>query len=131
FSFEVRLVEGKLLGFLLIDIVGCTNVTKNMRSERAVHVRTHGLNGEINTREADIVLGGLHHGWEIDVLDLKEWRLSIVTKMFLQLARVVIACQIKLVKARNDPIIYDPDDVRLLHVFRHSADDGAIFARGR
>jgi hypothetical protein len=49
--------------------------------------------------------------------------LGIVAKMSLQLAGVVIARQIKLVKARNDPIIYDLDDIRLLHVFRHSADD--------
>ena len=131
FSFDVRLVERELLRFLLIDVVRCPDITKNMRSERAVDVRAHRLNGEINTREADIVLGELRHGWEIDILDVRKWNLGIVAKMFLQLARVVIARQIKLVKARNDPIIHDPDDIRFLHVFRHPADDRPIFARGR
>src|SRR5215216_1501019 len=51
--------------------------------------------------------------------------------MFLQLAGVVIAREIKLVEARNDTVIYDLDNVRLLHVFRHSADDRPIFTRWR
>src|SRR5262245_13815873 len=51
--------------------------------------------------------------------------------MSLQLAGVVITRQIELVQAWDDPIIHDPDDIRLLHVFRHSADDRPIFTRRR
>ena len=77
------------------------------------------------------MLSELRHGREIDVLDVRKWDLGIIAKMSLQLAGVVIARQIKLVKTRNDPIIHDLDDVRLLHVFRHSADGRPIFTRGR
>src|SRR4030095_2549157 len=130
-SSDVRLLERELSGFLLIDVVRCTDVTKNMRSERAVHVRAYRLNGEINTRETYIVLGELRHARELDVLDIRKWNLGIIAKMSLQLSGVVIARQIKVVKARNDPIIHDLDDIRLLHVFRHSADGRPIFTRGR
>ena len=77
------------------------------------------------------MFGELRHGREIDVLDVRKWNLGIIAKMSLQLAGIVIARQIKVVKARNDPIIDDLDDVRLLHVFRHSADDRPVFTRGR
>src|SRR5262245_27352156 len=73
----------------------------------------------------------LRHRGKIDVLDVRKWNLGIIAKMSLQLAGVVIARQIKLVKARNDPIIHDLDDIRLLHVFRHPADDRPIFTGGR
>ena len=51
--------------------------------------------------------------------------------MPLQLAGVVIARQIEIVKARDDAIIHDLDDVRLLLIFRHAADDRAIFRQRR
>ena len=77
------------------------------------------------------MLGELRHGREIDVFDVRKWNFGIVAKMSLQLAGIVIARQIKVVKARNDAVIHDFDDIRLLHVFRHSADDCPIFTRGR
>ena len=47
--------------------------------------------------------------------------------MPLQLAGVVIARQIEIVQARDNAVIDDLNDVRLLHIFRHAIDDGAIF----
>src|SRR5204862_8032126 len=110
FSFYVLLVERELLGFVLIDVVRSPDVTENMRSDTAVDVRAHRLNGEINTGESDIMLGELRHGREIDVLDVRKWNLGIIAKMSLQLAGIVIARQSKVVKARNDAVIQDFDD---------------------
>ena len=46
--------------------------------------------------------------------------------MFLELARVVIARQIEIVEPRDDAVVHDPDDVRLLQVLRHAVDRRAI-----
>jgi len=119
------------LGIFGAVALGCGYIGSRLREAHAGREEMAAELAAFRLREADIVLGELRHGWEIDVLDVRKWNLGIVTKMFLQLAGVVIARQIKLVKPRNDPIIHDLDDIRLLHVFRHSADDRPIFTRRR
>ena len=97
-----------------------------MRGERAVDVGTHRLDRDIHARQPNIVLGKFCHCWKIDVLDVGKRHLGVVAVMSLELAGVVIARKIEIVQARDNAVIDDPDDVRLLLVFRHPVDDGAV-----
>ena len=71
------------------------------------------------------------HRGKIDVFDIGKRDLGIVAIVPLQLAGVVVARQIKLVKTRDDAVINNFNDVRLLLIFRHAVDDRSILGQGR
>src|SRR5438445_12116135 len=50
--------------------------------------------------------------------------------MPLQPPGIVVARQIKLVQTRDDAVVDNLNDVRLLQIFRHAVDDGSIFSEG-
>ncbi len=102
-----------------------------LRGEGAVNVGTDRFDRDINARKSDIMFGKLCHRAEIDVLDVGKRNFSVVAIVSLELAGIVIAGNIEIVEARNDPVVNDLDDVRLLQIFRHSANDRAILCQRR
>ena len=56
---------------------------------------------------------------------------GVVAIMALQLAGVVIPRQIEIVQPRHNAVIHDLNNIRLLHVLRHTIDRCAIFGKGR
>src|SRR5207249_6276494 len=102
-----------------------------MRGKRAINVRTHGFEREFHSRQPDIMLGKFRQSWKIDVFDVRKRNFGIVAIVFLQLARIVIAREVEVIKAWDDAIIYYPNDVRFPQVFRHSIDGCSILGHRR
>ena len=76
------------------------------------------------------MLGKFRQSWKIDIFDVGKRNFGIIAIVFLQLARVIIARKIEVIKAWDDAIIDDLDDVRFLQVFRHSIDGRSILGHG-
>jgi len=123
FSVHIRLVE-VVVGDVRqrIDVERRPDVAEEVRGERAVDILAHRLDGNVDARQTDIVFGELRDSREIDLFLVGEGHERVVAIMLLQVLGIVVPGQIELLEARDDGVIDDLDDVRLLHLLLHLLD---------
>ena len=91
----------------------------------------HRFHRNVHTRQADIVLGELGDGREIDLFLVSERHQGVVAVMLLQMLGIVILGEVEFLEARDDGVVDDLHDVLDLLRGLHLLDCRQIVHLGR
>ncbi len=111
-------VELADVGFL-IEAGRRPDVTQDVGSERAVQVVAHRLQRGVDPRQPQGVFGQTGQRGKIDLFQVGERHLIALPVVAPQARRAVVAHIRQLLQPRNDRLIDDLNDVRLLHATQH------------
>ena len=126
-ALHVGLVEVVLGGLLAVDFGGDADIAEEMGCQRPVDVVADGAERDGDTGKIEVVLAEAGHGLEVEILPVDKGYLRVVAIVDLELAAVVVACQSQLLELRDDRLVHDLHDVRLLLEGAHPVVEAPVF----
>ncbi len=123
FPFHIRLVERVLTNVgQQVDVDRCAHVTEHVGGQGAIDVLPHRLDRDLHPRQADVVLGKLRDGGEVDFLLVGERHERVVAVVRLEVLGIVVRRQVEFLEPRDHGVVHDLDDIRFVNLRPHLLD---------